>query len=222
VVKSVKHFDDFHKRSDTSLCYDDLSRGEMIMVDALEIAVVDLKGKIAEQVAALRAEESWREIQRLHAGLNALEEICKLPRTDLATVLGIGSDDRPKIKQYEFAGLPPLEAAKQYLRKIAPNQKAASLVEILAALESGDLKGVNRDDLRISLSRSTTEIYKAGDDIYGLVDSFPHIKRGTPGRKKSTNGATAGAVEEIMKIQVPISVEQAEAEAATESESDKS
>jgi hypothetical protein len=170
------------------------------MVDALEIAVVDLKGKIAEQVAALRAEESWREIQRLHAGLNALEEICKLPRTDLATVLGIGSDDRPKIKQYEFAGLPPLEAAKQYLRKIAPNQKAASLDEILAALESGDLKGVNRDDLRISLSRSTTEIYKAGDDIYGLVDSFPHIKRGTPGRKKSTNGApapTGMAIEQI-------------------------
>src|SRR6266852_2321609 len=112
--------------------YDDYShKGDEFMADALENAVVDLKGKIAEQVAALRAEESWREIQRLHAGLNALEEICKLQRTDLATVLGIGSDERPKIKQYEFAGLPPLEAAKQYLRKISPAQKAASLDEII-------------------------------------------------------------------------------------------
>lgn len=162
------------------------------MADALESAVADLKGKIAEQVTALQAETSWREIQRLHAGLNALEEICKLPKTPLATVLGIGSEHKPAIKPYEFAGQPPLEAAKQYLRKIAPDQKAASLDEILAALESGSLKA-NKDDLRISLSRSTTEIYKTGEDIYGLVENFPHIKRGTPGRKRSTANAQTGS-----------------------------
>jgi hypothetical protein len=174
------------------------------MSDALETAVIDLKTKISEQVASLRAEESWREIQRLHAGLNALEDICKFPKTDLATLLGISSDERPTIKQYEFAGLPPLEAAKQYLRKVSPAQKAASLDEILAALESGNLKA-NRDDLRISLSRSTTEIYKAGDDIYGLVENFPHIKRGTPGRKKITvNGLTASQSGTGQTFETPI------------------
>jgi hypothetical protein len=188
------------------------------MTDALENAVFEIRGKIAEQVAALQAEASWQEIKRLHAGLNALEEICKVPKTDLGTVLGLGIEGRPKIKQYEFAGLPPLEAAKQYLRKIAPEQKAASLDEIVAALESGDLKA-NRDELRISLSRSTTEIYKAGEDIYGLVENFPHIKRGTPGRKKS---ATAAAVLDVMKTNAPISFDKAQqladAQAAHESE----
>jgi hypothetical protein len=162
------------------------------MPDALENAVIDLRGKIAEQVATLQAEASWREIRRLHAAINALEDIREMPRTDLASILGIGAEDRPKISKYEFAGLPPLEAAKQYLRKIAPNQKAASLDEIVTALESGNLKA-NRDELRISLSRSTTEIYKTGEDIYGLVENFPHIKRGTPGRKRSAtaNGQAA-------------------------------
>jgi hypothetical protein len=84
----------------------------------------------------------------------------------------------------------------------------------------------NRDELRLSLSRSTVEIYKAGDDVYGLVENFPNVKRGTPGRKKSTNGSTAAAVEEIMKNQAPISfnkaVQQAEAEEASDTEGDNS
>jgi hypothetical protein len=182
------------------------------MADALTDAVVELKLKIAELVAAFQADENWREIQRLHAGLNALEEICKVPKTDLVALLGIGIEGRPKIKQYEFAGLPPLEAAKQYLRKIAPDQKAASLDEILVVLESGGLKA-NRDDLRISLSRSTTEIYKAGEDIYGLVENFPHIKRGTPGRKKSANAAV---VLDMMKTNAPISFDKAQDQADTQ------
>lgn len=162
------------------------------MADALEMAVLDLKGKISEQVGILKGEAHWREIQRLHAALNALEEYRNLPKTDLAAVLGISGNDQPTVKPYEFAGLPPLEAAKQYLRKIAPEQKAASLDQIVAALDLGNLKA-NRDDLRTSLSRSTVEIYKAGEDIYGLVENFPHIKRGSPGRKKTANGITVDA-----------------------------
>lgn len=161
------------------------------MVDALEIAVVDLKGKIAERVALLKDDDNWREIERLYLGLGVLEDLCKMTKTDLASLLGIASEG-PRITQYEFAGLPPLEAAKKYLRKIAPKQKAASLDEIMAALETGNLKA-NRDDLRTSLSRSTVEIYKAGDDIYGLVENFPHIKRGSPGRKKSTSNGLTGS-----------------------------
>ena len=162
------------------------------MTDALENAVVDLKGKIAERVTLLKNDENWREIERLYMGLGVLEDLCKMTKTDLAALLGIATGGGPKIAQYEFAGLPPLEAAKKYLRKIAPNQKAASLDEIMAALETGSLKA-NRDDLRTSLSRSTVEIYKTGEDIYGLVENFPHIKQGSPGRKKITSNGLTGS-----------------------------
>jgi hypothetical protein len=161
------------------------------MTDVLENAEINLKAKIAEHVSALHGQESWQEILRVHAALNALEGIRKVPKTDLVTLLGIVRDDQPRIAKHEFAGLPPLEAAKRFLRKIGPQQTAASLDEIVAALKSGSLDA-DRDDLRISLSRSTTEIYKAGEDIYGLVENFPHIKRGSPGRRKgATTSVTA-------------------------------
>jgi hypothetical protein len=159
------------------------------MGDALENAVAELMGKIAERVGALQQDENWRELQRLYSGLGVLEELCGLPKTDLGSILGIVGDAGPKIEKYQFVGIPPLDAAKRYLGMIAPKQKAASLDEIISALATGGLTSVNRNDLRISLSRSTTEIYKAGEDIYGLLASFPQIKRGTPGRKKSANGA---------------------------------
>ena len=175
------------------------------MADALENAIADLKNKIGDQVFEIKSLPNWREVQRLHAALNALEDYRNVPKTDLAALLGI-LEDRPKIKPYEFAGLPPLEAAKQYLRKIAPDQKAASLDEIIAALDLGNLKA-NRDELRTSLTRSTVEIYKAGDDIYGLVENFPHIKRGSPGRKRSSaNGQNSQSGTTESDPEVPDSV----------------
>jgi hypothetical protein len=135
-----------------------------------------------------------RELQRLYSGLGVLEELCGLPKTDLSSLLDIAGSGTARIEKYAFVSDTPLDAAKKYLRMIAPKQKAASLEEILAALESGGLKP-NRDELRLSLSRSTVEIYKAGEDVYGLVENFPNVKRGTPGRKKSTNGSTAAVVE---------------------------
>lgn len=155
------------------------------MTDSLQTAVTDLKSRIGIHILALRENQDWREIQRLYAGLGVLEDLCGLARTDLSSLLGIG-DAATAIGKLEFAGQPPLDAAKQYLQKIAPKQKAASLDDILDALQRGGLKA-NRDDLRISLSRSI-EIYKAGEDIYGLVESFPHIKRRNPGRRKAATG----------------------------------
>lgn len=158
------------------------------MSDALENAVIDLKGKISERIALLKDDDNWRELQRLYSGLGVLEELCKLPKTDLGSLLEIsGSDASPKIDKFQFVADTPLDAAKKYLRMIAPKQKAASLDEIVAALLTGG-RTADRNELRLSLSRSTTEIYKAGEDIYGLLESFPQIKRGTPGRKKSANG----------------------------------
>jgi hypothetical protein len=195
----------------------------MDMTDALETAVLELKGKISERIAMLKDDANWRELQRLYSGLGVLEELCGMPKTDLGSLLDIGGTGAsPKIAKYEFVSDTPLDAAKKYLRLISPKQKAASLDEILAALESGGLQP-NRDELRISLSRSTTEIYKAGEDVYGLLENFPNVRRGTPGRRKNANGSTATAVEEIMKTQAPISLAKAvqQAEAASEAASEE-
>jgi hypothetical protein len=156
--------------------------------DSLIAAIGTVKARISDRIATLQDDPTWQEIKKMYQGLGTLEDMCGMPKTDLSALLGISSDGAAAVGKYEYAGQPPLEAAKRYLRKIAPKQTAASLDDIIAALEKGDLKA-NKDELRLSLSRSTTEIYKAGDDIYGLVESFPHIRRGTPGRRK---GAKAG------------------------------
>src|ERR1700720_1129503 len=100
------------------------------MTDSLENAISDLKERIAEHVAALRQDEHWREVQKLYKGLGVLEGLCGQPNTSLAVLLGIsGEDSVLKIENWEFAGQPPLEAAKKYLKMIAPKRKAAPLDE---------------------------------------------------------------------------------------------
>lgn len=162
------------------------------MAEPLEAAVTDLKAKISERISVLQQNEDWREVLRLYGGLGVLEELCHMPKTELTSLLGLDASNTPAVGKYEFAGQPPLEAAKKYLRKIAAQQKAASLDEIIAGLEKGGLTGVKRDELRISLSRSTFEIYKVSDDVYGLVENFPHIKRVAP-KRKGTQAAAAQA-----------------------------
>ena len=84
------------------------------MSDALENAVIDLKGKIAERIALLKDDDNWRELQRLYSGLGVLEELCKLPKTDLGSLLEIGgSDASPKIDKFQFVADTPLDAAKK-------------------------------------------------------------------------------------------------------------
>jgi hypothetical protein len=154
------------------------------MTDSLEKAASELRTKIAEHVAAIQRDEHWQEIQRLYAGLGVLEGLCGHQKTELSSLLGINSEEVLKISNWEFAGMQPLDAAKKYLRMIAPKQKAAPLNDILKALDDGGLKA-SRDDLRISLSRSTYEVYKISEDVYGLLEFFPHVKekRGS-GKKK--------------------------------------
>jgi hypothetical protein len=159
--------------------------------DSLENAVKELRDKIAEEINALRQNEHWREIQKLYAGLGVLEGLCNQQKTELSALLGINTGDEVlKIENWEFAGMPPLEAAKKYLKMIAPKKKAASLDEILKALEEGGLKA-GRDDLRISLSRSTYEVYKVSDDVYGLLEYFPHVKEKRNSLKKKASAGEA-------------------------------
>jgi hypothetical protein len=154
------------------------------MTDSLEKAASELRTKIAEHVAAIQCDEHWQEIQKLYAGLGVLEGLCGHQKTELSSLLGIKSEeDVLKISNWEFAGMQPLDAAKKYLRMIAPKQKAAPLSDILRALDEGGLKA-SRDDLRISLSRSTYEVYKISEDVYGLLEFFPHVKEKRGGGKK--------------------------------------
>jgi hypothetical protein len=151
--------------------------------------------------------QHWREIQKLYTGLGVLEGLCNQPKTELSTLLGIGSEaDVPKIEKWDFAGMEPLDAAKKYLRMIAPKRKAAPLDEIVKSLEEGGLKA-GRDDLRISLSRSTYEVYKVSDDVYGLLEFFPHVKekRGSA-KKKAAAGEPAdpGAAQPQSDSQEPL------------------
>jgi len=160
------------------------------MTKSLESAVEELRAQIARHVEELQQNEHWREIRKLHAGLGVLEGLCGQPQTELSALLGLSNENAgPKISEWEFAGMQPLDAAKNYLRMIAPKKKAAKLDEILKGLEEGGLKGANREDLRISLARSTYEVYKIGDDLYGLLEFFPHVKRERgASKKKAANG----------------------------------
>jgi hypothetical protein len=176
------------------------------MDDAMICAVDSLKGRISEKVSALQNDPSWQEIQKLYQGLGVLEDLCGLDRTGLGELLGItgqnGSSNisSAAVGKFEFVTDSPLEAAKKFLRKLATRQqKAAGLDEIINGLERGGLTKVNRDDLRISLGRSTTEIYKVSDDVYGLLEFFPNVRRGSPGRRKGPQGNGADDKEESGK-----------------------
>ena len=60
--------------------------------------------------------------------------------------------------------------------------------EIVDSLQAGGCRVNDEAELRVSLGRSTYEIAKVGNDVYGLLEFYPHIKRG---KKKKP-----GAVEE--------------------------
>jgi hypothetical protein len=187
------------------------------MTDSLIGAVDDLKIKIGELVATLQRDPNWRELQRLYQGLGVLEDLTGQPKTELAALLGIAStSDAPKIESWTFVKMNPLEAAKLYLRMIAPKRKAAPLDEIALALERGGLK-VSSDALRIPLSRSTYEVLKVSEDTYGLLEFFPHVKRG--GKKKGFTGeATESNGEQAQETEQTGGEEKAQAAAATQPE----
>jgi hypothetical protein len=126
------------------------------------------------------------QIRGLHTGLNALETTCGLPKTGLAELFDF-KDASATVRPTEFYGFSPLDAAKRYLKKKGADGAAFS--EIVAAVRSGGCPVTPTEEsvLRTSLSRSTIEVAKIGDsDFYGLVEFFPHVKRG---RKKGVKEA---------------------------------
>jgi hypothetical protein len=63
----------------------------------------------------------------------------------------------------------------------------------MEALETGGVQG-NKETLRMSLSRSTWDVAKVGDDLYGLLEFYPHVKRGAKGKKAATAATDVPAV----------------------------
>jgi hypothetical protein len=58
-----------------------------------------------------------------------------------------------------------------------------SFTDIVAGLRAGGCTQFDEDALRRSLIRSTYEIAKINDDLFGLVEFYPHLKRGRRRRR---------------------------------------
>lgn len=167
------------------------------MADPLQSAVDDLKRRISERISELQSHPSMIEIQKWLPALNALETGLGQSHTTLAQLFGFGeavSQSSLRVRFDEFFGVPALEAAKRYLRK---GSDARPLDEIIAAIRDGGGKVEDKEALRLGLSRSTLDVVKIGDQHYGLLEHYPHIKRG--GKKRR-----------IMPAGVPESQEDAE------------
>ena len=150
------------------------------MANPIQTAADDLKRQLAEKVEAIKALPEMAEVLTLQQALNALEDVLKAQRTTLAEAFGLNKEVATAIRPDEFYGLSPLDAAKKYLKK---RGEARPLSEIIEAIKSGGCSVGKADDLRTSLSRSTYEVAKVGEDLYGLVEFYKHLKRG--GKKKN-------------------------------------
>lgn len=145
------------------------------MTNPIQTAADDLKRQLAEKVEAMKSLPAMAEVLKLQQALNALEDVLAVQRTSLAEVFGLDAGVNVPIRSDEFYGLSALDAAKKYLKK---RGEARPLKEIIEAIRSGGGQPGSETDLRESLSRSTYQIAKVGQDLYGLVEFYPNLKRG--------------------------------------------
>jgi len=158
------------------------------MSSPFETAATEARRLIAEHVAAVKEYQPFKEVLRLHAGLNGIEDLMQQERTSLGDLFGLGEltagggSPLARVKFDDFVGLGALDAAKKYLRKCSD---ARAFQEIVDAIKAGGGKVDDEENLRTGLSRSTLDIVKIGDR-YGLLEHYPHIKRGTKKKKGPT------------------------------------
>jgi len=159
------------------------------MSDTLLAAADEIRTKIGEKVAVLKADPTLAEILRLQQGLNALEELTGGAKTTLAQLFGFDTSGvvetpvaQSSIRPDEFYGLDPLDAAKRYLKK---RGQARPFKEIEEAIERGGCKVGDDKELRTRMARSTYEVAVLPDDYYGLVEFYPHLKRGKGSKKRA-------------------------------------
>lgn len=183
------------------------------MSDPIKEAAANLLEQLHAKVQAVKETTEMQDVLKLHRALNALEELTQGAPTTLAAVFGLGAEmvtagsgvQRLQLKPWEFTGLPPLEAAKLYLKKVG---EPKMVDEIVAAINEHGGNAGSVDHLKTSLTRSTLEIVKVPgkvpgrDDRYGLLEHFPHIKRTGKPKKKAgaTNGTSQPAEEEAEQL----------------------
>lgn len=159
------------------------------MSTTLQASIDELKESLQRLAEEIMHDPRIEEMRRLVATVNALEEFCKQPKTALATILKFGDQDQKSeggginIEPDEFVGLEPLDAAKRYLKKVG---RAALFQDIVAAIKSGGCNPGNQDKLKVSLGRSAWDVVKVGEDRFGLLDFYPHMKRGGKKKKNGT------------------------------------
>jgi hypothetical protein len=191
-----------------------------IEVQTMTASIIDsLKVEVAQRVELLKNHPAMGELLKLHVALNHLEDVEGVPRTSIAQFFGFEglgqiestAGSSQVVQPGQYLGWSPLDAAKDFLSRRA---KSATLDEIIAGLKTGSCDPGSRDKFGLSLSRSTFNFVKLGDDLYDLLERYPNekLKRGTGGKRKPVNPAR---VEEIMS-HGPISLANAVAKAEQE------
>ncbi|MFQ5965227.1 MAG: hypothetical protein ACE5KZ_13210 [Candidatus Scalinduaceae bacterium] len=138
-------------------------------------SIKELRKRLAEIIEEIKADSRMVEMFKIHQAINSLEDCIGEPKTSLAQAFGLSQNSEGAIvSPDEFYGLTPLEAAKKYLKKMG---RALHIDEIRDGIERGGCQVESAIEFRISLARSTMEIAKVGNDYFGLVEFYPHIKR---------------------------------------------
>lgn len=150
-------------------------------------SIIDgLRAQVMQRVETLKSHAAMAELLKLHAALNQVEDVEGIQRTNIGQLFGLdamdsggvtanGSTPKPTlVVPGQFLGRPALEAAKEFLKL---RGKPATLDEIIAGLITGTCEPGKREKLRVSLSRSTFAFVKLGEDVYGLLDWYPEVKK---------------------------------------------
>ncbi|MGA3333415.1 MAG: hypothetical protein ABSC62_04530 [Terracidiphilus sp.] len=158
------------------------------MTNGFTETIEKIMAEIETHVSSLKSNPEWTQIEKLYRALSTIEGLAEVPQTTLAEIFGFSdAGSRVSVRAGEFIGMDALDAAKAYLEK--KQDSAASLDEIVDALQTGGANLVARDSLRTSLARSTWDVVKApGQELYQLVKYAPHVKRG---KKKASTPASA-------------------------------
>jgi hypothetical protein len=160
------------------------------MNQEMQSAAAALRRELGEKVAAIKNDPQMAEVMEMVRVLNGLEGLIQQSKTTLAQVFALEDGTAtaaitPTVAPDEFVHIAALEAAKRYLRKVG--KPAREFREIVTAIKAGG--GEVRDEaaLRNSLIRSTADIKKVSDSLFGLLEWYP-ARRGRPPGSKSTNG----------------------------------
>jgi hypothetical protein len=163
-------------------------------------AANDLRRQITEKVTDIKSSPEMTAILQLVPLLNGLEALLGQPPTSLGALFALGESSAAgaivqtaALRPDEFVHLPALEAAKRYLKKAG--QPARPFKEIVEAIKTHGGEVGREDRLKIQLIRSTADIKKVGDDLFGLLEWYPS-RRGRPVGSGGARGTEVDAADE--------------------------